>query len=318
MSGKVIKPKEEKDASKVMDDAPPGTQEYIMLRQDSIQSAELKKKESPFRAKCHEIFCCPLKQVHLKENTEPEEPQLKGIVTKLYSRQGYHLQLQADGTIDGTKEEDSSYTLFNLIPVGLRVVAIQGVQTKLYLAMNSEGYLYTSKRERKCSNGAGNRNKSDSEWKMDFERVRIEDEKRLEHFTPECKFKESVFENYYVTYSSMIYRQQQSGRGWYLGLNKEGEIMKGNHVKKNKPAAHFLPKPLKVAMYKEPSLHDLTEFSRSGSGTPTKSRSVSGVLNGGYPLVMPFTIQLRTYSSFWILLELVLRAQLRYSKHSDH
>uniref|UniRef100_A0A8C9FN19 Fibroblast growth factor 13 n=1 Tax=Pavo cristatus TaxID=9049 RepID=A0A8C9FN19_PAVCR len=103
----------------------------------------------------------------------------------------------------------------------------------------------------------------------------------LEHFTPECKFKESVFENYYVTYSSMIYRQQQSGRGWYLGLNKEGEIMKGNHVKKNKPAAHFLPKPLKVAMYKEPSLHDLTEFSRSGSGTPTKSRSVSGVLNGG-------------------------------------
>uniref|UniRef100_A0A673LID1 Fibroblast growth factor n=1 Tax=Sinocyclocheilus rhinocerous TaxID=307959 RepID=A0A673LID1_9TELE len=137
-------------------------------------------------------------------------------------------------------------SMFNLIPVGLRVVAIQGVQTKLYLAMNSEGYLYTS-----------------------------------EHFTPECKFKESVFENYYVTYSSMIYRQQQSGRGWYLGLNKEGEIMKGNHVKKNKPAAHFLPKPLKVAMYREPSLHDLTEFSRSGSGTPTKSRSASAVLNGG-------------------------------------
>lgn len=70
-----------------------------------------------------------------------------------------------------------------------------------------------------------------------------------EHFTPECKFKESVFENYYVTYSSMIYRQQQSGRGWYLGLNKEGEIMKGNHVKKNKPAAHFLPKPLKGQLF---------------------------------------------------------------------
>lgn len=47
----------------------------------------------------------------------------------------------------------------------------------------------------------------------------------------------------------MIYRQQQSGRGWYLGLNKEGEIMKGNHVKKNKPAAHFLPKPLKGKNY---------------------------------------------------------------------
>ena len=41
--------------------------------------------------------------------------------------------------------------LFNLIPVGLRVVAIQGVQTKLYLAMNSEGYLYTSVSLSLCS-----------------------------------------------------------------------------------------------------------------------------------------------------------------------
>lgn len=33
---------------------------------------------------------------------------------------------------------------FNLIPVGLRIVAIQGAKTGLYLAMNSDGYLYTS------------------------------------------------------------------------------------------------------------------------------------------------------------------------------
>uniref|UniRef100_A0A3P9H3H3 Fibroblast growth factor n=1 Tax=Oryzias latipes TaxID=8090 RepID=A0A3P9H3H3_ORYLA len=174
-----------------------------------------------------------------------KEPQLRGIVTRLSSRQGFQLQMQPDGTVNGTKDEDSSHAVFNLIPVGLRVVAIQGVQTKLYLAMNNEGFLYTS-----------------------------------EHFTPECKFKESVFENYYVTYSSMMYRQQASGRAWYLGLNKEGEVMKGNHVKKNKAAAHFIPKPLKVAMYREPSLHDLTELSRSGSGTPTKSRSASALLNG--------------------------------------
>lgn len=65
-----------------------------------------------------------------------------------------------------------------------------------------------------------------------------------ELFTPECKFKESVFENYYVIYSSMLYRQKESGRAWFLGLNKEGQIMKGNRVKKTKPAAHFLPKPI--------------------------------------------------------------------------
>lgn len=56
----------------VQDDAAPGTQEYIMLRQDSIHSADIRGKGSPFRAKCHEIFCCPLKQVVLKENSEPE------------------------------------------------------------------------------------------------------------------------------------------------------------------------------------------------------------------------------------------------------
>uniref|UniRef100_A0A8C3AWQ9 Fibroblast growth factor 13 n=1 Tax=Cyclopterus lumpus TaxID=8103 RepID=A0A8C3AWQ9_CYCLU len=174
-----------------------------------------------------------------KRRRRRPEPQLKGIVTKLYSRQGFHLQLQADGTIDGTKEEDNGYSKFhNLSPY---LVNYCPTSTMLCISFSPP----------------------------------------QEHFTPECKFKESVFENYYVTYSSMIYRQQQSGRGWYLGLNKEGEIMKGNHVKKNKPAAHFLPKPLKVAMYREPSLHDLTEFSRSGSGTPTKSRSASAVLNGG-------------------------------------
>uniref|UniRef100_A0A8C6KHJ4 Fibroblast growth factor n=1 Tax=Nothobranchius furzeri TaxID=105023 RepID=A0A8C6KHJ4_NOTFU len=245
-----------------------------------------------------------------KRRRRRPEPQLKGIVTKLYSRQGFHLQLQADGTIDGTKEEDSGFTTFNLIPVGLRVVAIQGVQTKLYLAMNSEGYLYTSVSVRLnvfliglhflhvffnfhlfppnllfCASLVPSISFSTSDSESTnpaniCSELHVLFCSQQEHFTQECKFKESVFENYYVTYSSMHYRQQ-SGRGWYLGLNKEGEIMKGNHVKKNKPAAHFLPKPLKVAMYREPSLHDLTEFSRSGSGTPTKSRSASAVLNGG-------------------------------------
>ncbi|KAM9438756.1 fibroblast growth factor 11-like isoform 2-T2 [Salvelinus alpinus] len=139
------------------------------------------------------------------------EPQLKGIVTRLYSQHGYYLQMHPDGTMDGTRDESSCFSQFNLIPVGLRIVAIQGAKTGLYLGMNSDGYLYTS-----------------------------------EHFTPECKFKESVFENYYVTYSSMLYRQSQSGRSWYIGINRDGQVMKGNRVKKTK-----------VAIYKEPSLHVL-------------------------------------------------------------
>ncbi|TEA41192.1 hypothetical protein DBR06_SOUSAS5610049 [Sousa chinensis] len=105
-----------------------------------------------------------------------------------------------------------------------------------------------------------------------------------ELFTPECKFKESVFENYYVIYSSMLYRQQESGRAWFLGLNKEGQVMKGNRVKKTKAAAHFLPKPLEVAMYREPSLHDVGETVPKAGVTPSKSTSASAIMNGGKPV----------------------------------
>uniref|UniRef100_A0A8C2HFP2 Fibroblast growth factor 12b n=1 Tax=Cyprinus carpio TaxID=7962 RepID=A0A8C2HFP2_CYPCA len=75
------------------------------------------------------------------------EPQLKGIVTRLFSEQGFYLQMLPDGTVNGTKDENSDNTLFNLIPVGLRVVAIQGVKAGLYVAMNGEGFLYSSVRK---------------------------------------------------------------------------------------------------------------------------------------------------------------------------
>ncbi|XP_075763402.1 fibroblast growth factor 11 isoform X4 [Pelodiscus sinensis] len=147
--------------------------------------------------------------------------------------------MHPDGSIDGTKEDTNNFTLFNLIPVGLRVVAIQGTKSGQYIAMNAEGYLYTSA-----------------------------------HFTAECRFKECVFENYYVMYSSTLYRQRESGRSWYLGINKEGQVMKGNRVKKTKAAAHFVPKLLEVAMYREPSLHNVVEPSAARkpdeTGAPSK------------------------------------------------
>ncbi|XP_077117624.1 fibroblast growth factor 11 isoform X2 [Ranitomeya variabilis] len=169
------------------------------------------------------------------------EPQLKGIVTRLLSRMGFYLQFLPDGTVSGTKEEMCPYTLFNVIPVGLRVVAIQSSACGQYVAMNSEGRLYNSV-----------------------------------HFTAECRFKESVFDNYFVTYSSTLYRQCGSGRFWYLGLNKDGRAMEGNRVKKHRPAGHFLPKLTDVALYKEPSLHDVIKVSPTRRLTPKPSARLRG------------------------------------------
>ncbi|XP_015129751.1 fibroblast growth factor 14 isoform X3 [Excalfactoria chinensis] len=174
-------------------------------------------------------------------------PKSMWFLWNIFSKGSHMLQCLCGKSLKKNKNQTA---LFNLIPVGLRVVAIQGVKTGLYIALNNEGFLYTS-----------------------------------ELFTPECKFKESVFENYYVIYSSMLYRQQESGRAWFLGLNKEGQVMKGNRVKKTKPAAHFLPKPLEVAMYREPSLHDIGETVPKAGVTPSKSTSASAIMNGGKPPV---------------------------------
>ncbi|CAB1348425.1 unnamed protein product [Coregonus sp. 'balchen'] len=36
----------------------------------------------------------------------------KGIVTRLFSEQGFYLQMKPDGTINGTKDENSDYSEF--------------------------------------------------------------------------------------------------------------------------------------------------------------------------------------------------------------
>ncbi|XP_077970389.1 fibroblast growth factor 13-like isoform X2 [Styela clava] len=177
----------------------------------------------------------------LPRDREREQPQLKGVKTQLYSRQGYYLGLdQSSGQVRGFKEEGES-TVFFLVPVGLRIVAIQHRDTHLYVALNAEGRIYTS-----------------------------------DTFTSECKFKESVFDNYYVMYSSTLYKQAESGRSWFMGIDTEGKTIKGSRAKKNKPSAHFIPKPIEVQMFKEPSLCDLALTTRAtGSGDVKKRKTAS-------------------------------------------
>lgn len=73
------------------------------------QRADTNAPNGPFRWGVRRVFDCECSHLLLSVSVSTE-PQLKGIVTKLYSRQGFHLQLQADGTIDGTKEEENGYS----------------------------------------------------------------------------------------------------------------------------------------------------------------------------------------------------------------
>jgi len=93
----------------------------------------------------------------LKNNLEP---QVKSVRTRLECRSGLYLAVNDAGvvqvgpsgmsaitvlmTVQGLKEKDSQFVTWLLIPVGLRVVALQNEATSLYIGMNSEGRIYTS------------------------------------------------------------------------------------------------------------------------------------------------------------------------------
>ena len=127
-----------------------------------------------------------------------------------------------------TRRENTMRGLFYLIPVGLRVVAIQHVDTGLYLALCPDGRPY-------CS----------------------------EMYSNECKFKEVCSEQIYVSYSQTqkIHCQsngQKMMKTCYLGLSEKGRATKGSRcvdkvTKKVRPCAQFLPHPVECVTMKEPS-----------------------------------------------------------------
>uniref|UniRef100_A0A8C1IP27 Fibroblast growth factor 12b n=1 Tax=Cyprinus carpio TaxID=7962 RepID=A0A8C1IP27_CYPCA len=72
------------------------------------------------------------------------ESQLKGIVTRLFSEQGYYLQMQPDGTVGGTKDENSDYMMFNLLNVTCKVAILKYVKGQIYIYMTSQALFYSS------------------------------------------------------------------------------------------------------------------------------------------------------------------------------
>lgn len=130
--------------------------------------------------------------------------------------------------------------MFYLIPVGLRVVAIQHVATENYVAMDIYGKLYAS-----------------------------------QTYTVECKFKEACVEASYIVYSSTCWLHPVKQRGLHIGINIRGHAGKGTKYSKLKEGAHFTPEPIKVVWLKEPGdevapleQKDPTESNRSISGMP--------------------------------------------------
>ncbi|XP_018571318.1 uncharacterized protein LOC108910994 [Anoplophora glabripennis] len=100
-----------------------------------------------------------------------------------------HLQILPDGTVNGTTDDTSAFTILQRTTIGIGQMKIQGVATCQYLCMDSCGLLYGSR-----------------------------------DFGDECVFNETIEQTNYNTYSSTKYSNEK--RTFYLALNRRGQPRK--------------------------------------------------------------------------------------------
>ncbi|KAK7169772.1 hypothetical protein R3I94_000113 [Phoxinus phoxinus] len=144
---------------------------------------------------------------------------------KLYCATKYHLQIHPNGKIDGSLDENNPFSILEITAVDVGVVAIKGLFSGRYLAMNEKGRLYAS-----------------------------------ELFNRECEFLERIHELGYNTYASRHHattqpppagsgagagkRRASSKRQWYVSINGKGRPRRGFKTRSTDKASLFLPRVL--------------------------------------------------------------------------
>uniref|UniRef100_A0A8C6WJJ2 Fibroblast growth factor n=1 Tax=Neogobius melanostomus TaxID=47308 RepID=A0A8C6WJJ2_9GOBI len=124
---------------------------------------------------------------------------------KLYCATKYHLQIHPNGKIDGSLEENNPYSIMEITAVDVGVVAIKGLFSGRYLAMNDKGRLYAS-----------------------------------ELFNKECEFVERIHELGYNTYASRHHSTEHAKRQWYVSINGKGRPRRGFKTRSTDKASLFL------------------------------------------------------------------------------
>ncbi|XP_068131517.1 fibroblast growth factor 7 [Hyperolius riggenbachi] len=125
-------------------------------------------------------------------------------IRKLFCRTQWYLWIDKRGNVKGTQDPNNSYSILEIRTVTVGIVAIKGVQSEYFLAMNKSGKLYGKKL---CNE--------------------------------DCNFKELIQENNYNTYASA--KWTNNGKEMFVALNPKGLPIRGKKSKKENRSSHFLP-----------------------------------------------------------------------------
>ncbi|KAI1882004.1 hypothetical protein AGOR_G00246210 [Albula goreensis] len=123
---------------------------------------------------------------------------------KLFSFQKFFLRIDKNGKVNGTKSKDDPFSILEIKSVDVGIVAVKGLGSNFYLAINKKGDLYGAK-----------------------------------EFGTDCKLKERIEENGYNTYASAEWRNKK--RPMFVGLSANGKPMRGKKTRRNNTTTHFLP-----------------------------------------------------------------------------
>ncbi|KAK7934406.1 hypothetical protein WMY93_005302 [Mugilogobius chulae] len=123
---------------------------------------------------------------------------------KLFSFQKFFVRIDKNGKVNGTKSKDDLFSILEITSVDVGVVAIRGLHSNYYLALNRKGELYGAR-----------------------------------EFNVDCTLKERIEENGYNTYASAEWRNKK--RQMFVGLNVHGKPLRGKKSRRKNTATHFLP-----------------------------------------------------------------------------
>ncbi|KAJ7396092.1 hypothetical protein BTVI_148582 [Pitangus sulphuratus] len=144
-------------------------------------------------------------------------------VRRLFCRTQWYMRIDKRGKVKGTREANNNYSILEIRTVAVGIVAIKGVESEYFLAMNKSGRLYGKK-------------------------VCNED----------CNFIELIEENHYNTYASAKWTHK--GKEMFVTLNHKGVPMKV--YLKNLAFVHtfcgkcYQQLPLKIDIIKHPNETD--------------------------------------------------------------